>query len=173
MEAKFQKGEYVVYGTQGIYTVDDIAEVSFSQKGQLFYILQPVSKRHSTVYVPMDKEAAVDKLRYPLTKETIDTLLQDTRDSSMDWIDDRNGRANTFREILNSGDHKRLLVMINCVRARRVYLSAMNKKLSVTDENALHSAEQQIKEEFSFSLQLEEDAVGDYVREKLGVEQNM
>ena len=173
MEAGFRKGEYVVYGTQGVYAVEDIAEVSFSQKGQLFYILQPVSRRHSTVYVPMDKEAAVSKLRYPLTKEGVDSLLEVSKDLSMDWVEDRNQRANAFREILNSGDHTRLLILINCIRARRVYLGAMNKKLSVTDDNVLHSAEQQIKEEFSYSLGIEEEAVGEYVRNALGVEQNM
>ncbi len=174
MEPKFQKGEYVVYGTSGIYMVDDISEVSFStEKGQLFYILKPLSKKHSTVYVPLNKEAAVAKLRYPMEKQAIDDLLVDTRDKSIDWIDDRNGRANQFREILNAGNQQNLLLMINCIRARRVYLSAMNKKLSVTDENALRSAEQQIREEFSYSLQIEEEAVGDYVRAGLGVEQNM
>lgn len=155
MDTKYKKGEFVIYGTNGIYCIEDIKELDFSkEKGQIFYVLKPMSNKHSTVYVPVDNENLTKKMRFALTKAEIDSLLGSTKGKYMDWIEDRNGRANFFHNVLNKGVQEELLLMIHCIYDRKKQLLESNKKLSVTDENALRSAEQQIREEFTYSLSM-------------------
>lgn len=167
---QFQIGERIVYGTRGVCLVEDIRTLDFARdKTRLYYVLKPAANPNSTFYTPVTSEQRKEEMRYALSKEQTDSLLAELRGKTMDWIDDRNGRASYFHEILAGEGQKLLILMAGCIYSRKEELRKKNKKLSVSDENALHAAEKRIREEFGFSLKLSEDEVGAYIRRGLGV----
>ena len=54
----FEKGEYIVYGHNGICEVEDITHLNLSgvDKGKLYYVLAPLTKKESRIYYPVDRE---------------------------------------------------------------------------------------------------------------------
>ena len=52
----FEKGDYVIYGNNGICRVQDITTLSISgiDKNRKYYLLKPVYASGSTVYTPVE-----------------------------------------------------------------------------------------------------------------------
>ena len=76
-EKQLEEGSYVVYGTNGICIIEDRTLMSFisGEKKSPYYILRPVSSLESTIFVPIDNDQLMAKLRPLMTKEEIDALL--------------------------------------------------------------------------------------------------
>lgn len=170
-EKQFEKGQYVVYGTNGICTIEDITEMSFT-RGMAkapYYILKPAATDSSTIFVPMNNEKLVSKMRSLMTKEEIDSLLLGMKDKELEWETDRRYRAENFHEIMTQGLTEDLLLMISCIYVRKRDLIKQGKKLPATDSNTLKQAEKLVEEEFSHVLGLEPWDVGKYIRTLLDV----
>ena len=60
--------------------------------------------------------------------------------------------------------------MVGMLYLQKQKLSEENKRLSATDEALLRDAEKLTENEFSFVLGLNADAVGPYIRRRLGLE---
>lgn len=169
--SSFNKGEYVVYGTNGICLIEDIKMMKFALDTEKsnYYILKPASNGASTIYVPMGNANLVGKMRPIMTKEEIDSLLLGMRDKEIEWEKDRRYRAETFHEILVKGVTQKLLLMIRCIYLKKIELMPLGKKLPTTDENTLKSAEKLVEEEFAYALQISRVDVGRYIRKLLNV----
>ncbi len=170
-EKQFGKGQYIVYGTNGICIVEDIAEMSFA-KGMPkapYYILKPAAADSSTIFVPMKNEKLVSKMRALMTKAEIDALLIGMKDKELEWESDRRYRTENFHEIMAQGVTEDLLLMISCIYVRKRELIKQNKKLPATDSNTLKQAEKLVEEEFSYVLGLAPSDVGKYIRSLLDV----
>lgn len=174
-DKQFEKGQFVVYGTNGICTIEDITEMSFA-KGMAkapYYILKPAGADSSTIFVPVKNEKLVSKMRALMTKEEIDSLLLGMADKELEWEDDRRYRAENFHDILTKGVTEDLLLMISCIYVRKRQLIAQNKKLPTTDGNTLKAAEKLVEEEFSHVLGIRPDEVGKYIRKLLDVPESV
>lgn len=170
-DSRFAKGEYVVYGTNGICLLEDIQimKFAFDTEKSTYYILKPTSSDASTIYVPLNNEKLMGKLRPVMTKEEIDSLLLGMRDKELAWEKDRRFRSENFHEILVNGVTQNLLMMIRCLYMKKRELIPLGKKLPATDENTLKSAERLVAEEFSFALGISKDDVSGYIRALLGI----
>ena len=165
------KGEYVVYGTNGICLVEDIKMMRFALDAEKdpYCILKPASNGSSTIYVPLNNEKLMGKLRPIMTKEEIDSLLLGMRDKEISWDSDRRNRTERFHDILINGVTQKLLLMIRCIYMKKRELITAGKNLSATDENTLKSAEKLVEEEFSYALGISADDVTAYIRKLLEV----
>ena len=170
-ESRIVKGEYVVYGTNGVCVVDDIRMMRFAADNEKnpYCILKPAGNDNSTIYVPMNNQKLMRKLRPVMTKEEIDELLLGMRDKEIAWDTDRRSRTENFHEILTGGVTQRLLLMIRCIYVKKRELASSGKSISTTDENTLKSAEKLVEEEFSYALDIPRDGVSGYIRELLNV----
>ena len=166
---RYTKGELVVYGTNGICIVDDIQKMAFPMETEehTYYVLRPVGNKNSTLFVPADREELVSKMRALLTREEIDGVLSETGNAVMEWIENKNERANEFKRILKDGNPEDLLYLICCIYERKSVLTEKGKKLTSADDNVLTSAEKLVREEFAYTLGITEDEVGEYIREKI------
>lgn len=167
----FAKGEYVVYGTNGICLIEDIRLMRFAldTKKSDYYILRPVGNDTSTIYVPMNNEKLVGRMRPIMTKDEIDSLLLGMRDKEIEWESDRRARGELFHEILIKGVTQKLLLMIRCIYMKKRALIPLGKRLPTTDENILKSAEKLVEEEFAYALGISAADVGKYIRKLLEV----
>lgn len=165
----FTKGDPVIYGTNGVCTVADIRMQSPApeQEARMYYILSQTAARGMTIAVPADNPALVARMRRPLTKEQIDTLLTEARGQAYPWIADRRARADAFHGTLANGMHRDLLLMLRCIYLQGQALQAAGKRLNVADEATFKAAEKLVTEEFSCSLGIEPAAVGAYIRDAL------
>jgi len=168
MEKRFNKGDYVVYGKNGVCLVEDIKSMLFGGENGTYYILKPTSSSFSTVYVPVDKEILVDRMRPVLNKKQIDEILSSSKDCTVEWIESKNERHEYFNSVVSSGDLKKLIAVVMTLYAKKSEKEAVGKHISSTDENILKSAEYLIEEEFSFGLGCSAGKVGEYIRKKLG-----
>ena len=162
----YEKGSYVVYGTDGICVIDDVTEMSFMAgvEKSRYYVLKPEHSSDSKVYVPAGNEKLMSKLRPLLTKQEIDMLLTGIRYKAIEWEPDRRLRTEFFHGILAKGVTEELLLMIRCIYLKKNELENVGRKLSSSDVNSLKTAEKLVEEEFACVLGIERKDVGAYIR---------
>lgn len=157
--------QYVVYGKVGVCRVEDKRRMSFGTAGEgEYYVLNPLNDPRSSLYVPCDNEKLMSRLRPLMTKEQIDSLLENAPEQKFEWIEDKNERNARFRSVLAQDDRTELLRMIRCLYTRQREKVAVGKKLTAVDEAILQSAVHLLEQEFSCALKIPRYAVGEYVR---------
>lgn len=164
----FKIGSYVMYGNQGVCRVVEIRRESFSGTAKDYYILSPLDDEKMTIYVPMDAEALVSRMRPLLSPDQIAALIREgCAAETMEWTDDARGRSEQFRQILQSGDQQRLIVMIRTIYERKELQLAKGKKLYSADEAAFEKAEKLLHGEIAAVLNIRPDQVQDYIQSQL------
>lgn len=171
MKTKFHKDEYIVYGKTGVCLIDEVKPLSFHCKedNTPYYILKPIGNSTAIVYVPTNNEDLVSKMRYVMTEADIDELLSETKGMKIDWIDNKNARADYFQQLVTSGNQQELILLVSCIYLQKQERLAAGKKLAASDETILRTAERLIEEEFSFSLNIPEKDVAKYIQERMEI----
>lgn len=165
----FEKSDYIVYDNAGVCLIEDITAKKFDYWGseRLCYVLRPISSSSSMVFVPVDNEKLTKKMRRIMSKEEIDTILDNVRTRCIIWENDRRRRMEHFKEILSAKNQQDMLLLASCIYAKKKELSAIGKKLSSSDEMILKETERFVNEEFAFSLKLSTGQVAEYIQAKL------
>ena len=148
----FDIGEYVSYGINGMCNIEDIRPMQLSQSVEkmMYYILRPESNPKSTIFVPVNNQKLVSKMREPMTKDEINAMLVRMKDRTLEWEKDVRFRTESFHEILNNGVNQDLILMIRCLH-----------------RNTLKTAERLVEEEFAHVLHIKCEEVSDYIRDVL------
>lgn len=168
----FKKGEYVVYGSNGICLIEDVCDFSFSADvpKKPYFILKPKHDPHSLIYIPCDNKELLGRVRSVFSKEKIEALVRERSCEPADWHEDRKERVLTFRNVLTKNDPLELLAMIRCIHLKDREFAESNKKLSASDKDILQNAERFIENEFSFSLGITTEEVVPYIRRILSLD---
>ena len=162
----FKVGDFVNYSAQGICKVVDIRQVGFGRVSKEYFILKPINKDCSQIFVPCDNEKLLQKMRAVLSPQQIDSKICETQNRELSWIDDRKQREARFKEILTLRNETELLLLAKCLFLRQ---KNSPKGLSGMDSAFLKRVETVIAEEFSFALNIPKEKTGEYIREKLGI----
>ena len=173
IEAQFEVGQYVVHGTNGICVVDSIERISFTAgaPGEYYYVLRQNKNPSNKFFVPMKNEEMLSKLREPMRREDIEDILMGLSDDDVKWINDRRERGDYFKDILHDGVSGRLLNMIICIYEKKRELAKNGKKLSVTDQGTLKTAEKLVEEEFAWALDMDPQDVPAFIRKRLHIQE--
>ena len=165
----FDIGEYVSYGINGMCNIEDIRPMQLSQSVEkmMYYILRPESNPKSTIFVPVNNQKLVSKMRELMTKDEINAMLVRMKDRTLEWEKDVRFRTESFHEILNNGVNQDLILMIRCMHRKRQELVQLGKKLPARDSNTLKTAERLVEEEFAHVLHIKCEEVSDYIRDVL------
>ena len=84
-----------------------------------------------------------------------------------EWIRDENQRKQTYRQLIGSGDRKRLMRMVHTLYRHKANQIALGKKNHLCDENFLHDAEKLLIGEISIVLHLEPEQARAYIHKNL------
>lgn len=164
----YRKGDYVNYSTQGICEIEDVRLIKFNSDSQArkYYILKPVHQKNTCIYVPIDNQKLLRQMRPILSSDEIDKTILSVRNSEIPWTKDRKQRTSEFQAILSRRDEKELLQLASCL-----YLKSKDgtKGLCSSDSQILKKVETIIAQEFSFSLKINPQDIGPYIRQKLNL----
>ena len=155
----FEIGSLVVYGSGGVYRIDDIRNEDFSGSTRKYYVMSGIDSASTTVFVPIDSELLTARMKPLATKEEIDGLIADMPIEALDWPTDTKARNEKFRNIIENGDRAELLRLMRTVYLKKQELTAAGRRLYATDENNFKRAEKMILDEFSAVLGVDGDEV--------------
>ena len=162
-------GDTVVFGTEGIFTIERTTQEEVCGKKTDYYVLKSTSKDNSTVYLPMNNPTLVSKAKPLITKEEIGDLLDKAADTEIYWVDNHKERKEKFNEILQSGDRTGIIALAGTLYHKQQAQLAVHKKLNSSDERILREAEKIINTEFAFVLNITPDEAKEYIRDRIGV----
>ncbi|MBQ8193784.1 MAG: CarD family transcriptional regulator [Oscillospiraceae bacterium] len=164
---ELQTGNFVIYRSTEICRIEGFENKSFDNVTSKEYcVLVPADGGSARYYVP--REFAEAKLRRLLTKDEIHQLIDGMKGEQPDWGNNEDHRKDVFNEILNSGDHRRIISMLHSLYLEKQERLAQGKKLLAADEKAMKAAEALIDHEFSFVLGIPQNEVAKYISAQLG-----
>lgn len=166
----FNVNDTILYGTHGICKITDITEQKFNGSTNKYYILQPLHNTSSTIYVPMDNEKLIAKMRRILSEEEIYELIKAMPDKNGAWIENKNERNEYFRSILSNGDRAEIIKLIKIIYQHKEELKAIGKKLHASDEQFFKEAEKVIYDEFALVLNIRYDQVLPFIVDQISLQ---
>lgn len=160
------RGDFVKYGTQGIFRIEDIRPMRFGRGSRLqcYYVLHPIASGKAEIFVPTANSSLVARMRPVPSAKEIDAMILSVRGQSLPWIADRRERTANYQQILARRSEPELLLLIGCLFLQS---HQRTKGLTPADAQLFKEAKAIIGEEFSFSLHLPAEEVGGYIRAKL------
>lgn len=151
--AKYEIGEYVLYGLSGSCLVSDIGPVDFADPSIIYYHLKPVSDMKSTIFVSMKREN--DIIRRVISADEADKILAEVKKVGKAIYTPKREACDP---ILKSGDDVAISQMIKLLRYMRKENRKIHKSLNIMEEKILKDAERVFFSEMAtaFSMSMEE-----------------
>ena len=151
-------GQTVLYGANGVCTIEDLTVKRIGKEEMEYYVLKPVGSDSSTFFVPASNPVLVGKIREVLTPEQAREILSDLPEAEA-WTESKLERTERFRNIVSRVDCRELIGMIRTIRAHEQLQIAKGKRLHLSDERLLKEAERMVCGELSLVLQISGDEV--------------
>ena len=165
----YKAGERVIYKSNGICVIKEIQNKKFADAEREYYVLESFPDARSVWYVPVDSPDLVASMNRLLSAEEIEALLDLSAGADEIWDESYKKRADLFGSVIRSGKREDIYAVFKTLSIRRIEAENSRRKLYVSDERALHSAEKIITDEISFVLKMPKSDVAPYVLGRLGI----
>lgn len=149
----------ILYGAQGVCKIVEIRKETVGGATNEYYILKPVDTTRSTIYVPMNNEALVQKMRPILTADEIHAIIRSMPDAEALWIENEHQRKETYQELIKTGDPLALVQMIKALHFQQQRQQEKGRKLHTADQHFFRMAEKLLYEEFAVALDIQPEQV--------------
>jgi CarD family transcriptional regulator len=160
----------VLYGVQGLCRIAEISERDFTGKRTEYYVLKPVYDEKATIFIPVQNEALIQKMRRILSSDEIYDLIRNMPAEETIWIENENARRERYKQILSGGDRAELIQLIKTLYQRQQSQKAKGKKLHVTDDRFMREAEKMLYEEFAHVLNISPEQVLPFIIDHIAYE---
>lgn len=110
-------------------------------------------------------------MRQILSPEEIYQLIREIPNQETKWIEDDRQRSDTWKQVLSTGDRKKLVKMIKTLYEKKQEIEAAGRKFHASDENALRQAEQTIHDEFALVLDIQRDQVAPFIARQIEIQE--
>ena len=150
----FCVGQTVLYGSNGVCTIDDVTIKSVGRSKIEYYVLKPLCSDSSTLFVPTGNQALVGRIRSILPEEEAKRILANLPECE-DWSEPKTDRSERFKEIITKGDCAELVRLVRTIYFHGRKQIAEGKRLHISDERFLKEAEKMVCEELSLVLNVE------------------
>ena len=156
----FRIGELISYRSTGVCRVEDIREESLTGEKKTYYILKPIIRNSSTIYVPLDNEVLCGRMAPMMSKADAKELLKNSHRNIVAWVEDAKARQVAFNEIIVSGKQAQVAGVVRALAHHKKAVAAAGRKFYASDERLLASATKTVVGELAYVLeQGEEDIV--------------
>lgn len=163
----FKINDTILYSAEGVCKIEDITEKSFGGKSMEYYVLKPIYKDNSTVFVPVASEKLVSKMRPVLSPEEIMDIIKSMPDESTLWIDDENTRKAEYKKIITNNNPREIIQLIKTLYIKQKEQQSKGKKVHLCDERFLKDAEEVLYNEFALVLNIKPDKVLPFIIEHI------
>lgn len=159
----FQKGDYVIYGHNGICCIQDITTLDIPgvDKNRKYYLLKPVYMSGSTVYTPVD--TAKTALRSAMSKEEADNLIKAIPDIPIIPLSDEKTLEQTYKKYMRSNNSKAWVQLIKTIYLRKENRIMTGHKVTALDSRYFDLAESSLYGELSVALGKPKEEVKAYI----------
>lgn len=165
---KLSIGTKVIYGTNGVCIIVDYREEDFGGGKKMYYILRRAAQKTSEdIFVPEDNDLLMNKMKVMLSEKEVYDIINCIPGEKSLWIDDNRVRSVEFDKILSNGDRKQLMRLIKSIYEKKQSLSQQGKKLGISDERTMRTAERILYEEFAEVLNIEQEDVVPFITDRL------
>lgn len=157
----------ILYGKYGVCKIENIVTENFTGKSMDYYLLKPAYSDNTVIYVPIECEKLVSKMKKVLSVEEINNLINEVKNTVPIWYDNEKVRKEKYNDIISEGDRVKILQLINTLYINKQERKSMGKKMYVSDEKIMKAAEKLIYEEFAVVLNIKPEEVVPYIIEKI------
>ncbi len=154
----YNVNDVVLYGSNGVCKISEITTRKISDVAIEYYVLKPLCSQSITLFVPTGNESLVSKMRYVLTSEEINKVINGISDEP-GWIDDKNVRFEFCKNVISSGDFEKLVELVRLLKFHEKAQIQKGKHLHISDERFLKEAEKMVCDEISIVLNVERTEV--------------
>ena len=163
----FEIGSTVLYGSDGVCTVQDVIHKEVGGVSGEYYVLESVYQRNSTVFVPLANERLVSKMRLTLSGDELFAVVEGLGDRPLIWIDDEADRKVAYRSIISRGDCTELMLLVRTLLDHKQTQEAKGKKLHASDDRFLKTAERMVNDEFAVALGIDPADAPELIAQRL------
>ena len=162
----FAVDEIVLYGNNGVCKITEITNKNIGSYDIEYYVLKPICSETSTLFVPTANKQLVSKMRYLTPINEINALIDTDIESNNIWIDNKNDRVTTFKEIIAKAKLSELISLMRTILLHEQKQIAKGKRLHISDERLLREVEKMVCDEISVVLNIDRDSVLSLVMKK-------
>lgn len=164
----FQKGDYVICGSNGICSVEAVTTLKMPgvDSNKEYYLLKPVFSPQSTVYIPVNFPEG--SLRRALTKEEAMDLIRTIPSLPEIAITDEKNLESIYKEYMLSNNISRQIMLIKTIWKRQEKRIRNGSKTTALDTRYFKQAEQYVNEELAVALSIPKDEVVSFIKDKVG-----
>jgi len=163
----FEKGEFVYHESGGICQVTDVlkAPLSGMPADRLYYVLNPIHDRSSTIYLPVDCDSIF--VRRLLGAEEAKQLIDEIPD--IPKIGETNSKLlrAAYLDAMRSHAPKNWVRVIKTVYQRSVQNTRPSQRLSETERSFSENAKRNLYAELALALGMQETDVETYLIDHL------
>ena len=163
----YSVNDKIHYGSSGVCVIQEIATLRFGRTRERYYVLKPVNQNASMIYVPVENEQLVSKMRPVLSREEVHALIRTIPEVQTAWVEDVQERKSTFDEMLKRHSCADLIVLIKTLNEHKQTRQSRGKSLHVSDEGYLREAQRLLYDEFADALEIPPSQVSAYIQEQL------
>jgi len=165
----FQPGDKIVYGTTGVCTVAAVEvrdDLPGAAPGTLYYALEPRSG-NGVIYLPVDAPVF---MRPVIGRGEAEALVARIPEMTAAAYHQRNLQLlrNHYQEVLRSHDCEKLLELTMPIYIKEQQAVRAGRRLGQIDARFRKRAEELLWGELSVALDIPEEQVPRYIREKAG-----
>lgn len=157
----------MIYSVNGVCEIIDITEKVFGKTVIRYYVLKPISNGEATLFVPVNNENLVRKMKRLMTCDQLDKVINNVSVKDIEWNCNEAERKEEFRNTISFGNVSEILVLLKSIWIHRRMQNSKGKKLHISDEMYLREAEKIIKEEISTVIGVEQDEVIPYIKNRI------
>ena len=147
----YKVNEIVSYSSQGVCEITEICQREAAGRVMDYYVMKPLFDSRSTVFVPVENEKLVARIRQTMTAEEASALIDNINSGDILWDDNDARRRELYQGILTEGLPYQLTCMYRTLILRKRTLEQCSRKLRSSDETCLRQAERLIARECAYA----------------------
>ncbi len=163
----YKIGELFVYGSRGACKIIDIKNEKFGNSEKTYYILMPFFDSKETIFVPVDNEKLVSKMKKILSPKQMEELIKTIPAKESVWIENVNLRREEYKKIISRAQREELISLLKTLYERRKELQLIGKNLSAYDEKFLRQVQNIIHSEIALVMEISLDEVAPYIEKTI------
>lgn len=161
-------GSTILYGAQGVCEISAIEHKEIAGQKLPYYVLKPLYDHNATIFVPIQNEKLVGKMREVLSRQEVHQLIEGMPEEDI-WIDNDSQRKDCYQKMLMGSKPEDLIRLIKTLYLRQEDQREKGRRLHLADERVFRDAEKLLYDEFALVLNIEREQVVPFILKQIQV----